>query len=151
MNPKGRDEEEEAIEEANEEEANNDNNEEALAEQEAIEDAELPDRIKLDIEMSFKGKDGKVVGRWFLSGFAASDERLYVTDTATVLGEAEDPPLNAFSFEDFSDDFQDRIYDYLDEMCVDDQLAQFARDYCRDYSTISSMHLFDTLKKLFSA
>ena len=129
-------EEEEALEEGQEE-----SNE--------IEKEKEP-KYRIDVQITFNDKNGEVAGKWFITGFSAPDERLYVTDVATSVGNKEEPPAHSFPLSEFPEGVQDRIYDYLDEIKVDDSLASFVRDYAEEQNSGTSIDFFKTMSKFMS-
>jgi len=103
----------------------------------------MPIKQSLQVEVAFSDKKSK----WVLGGFAGKDNRLYIEDmsiahqaekTETVDNASttnEPTPLEALPFESLSDELQDRIYDFLDEVHVDDQLAHFVKYYTAESET----------------
>ncbi len=60
--------------------------------------------------------------------------------------EAPEQSLDALPFESLTDELQDRIYDYLDEVAVDDQLAHFVKHYTAECETKSAVKFLENLK-----
>jgi len=103
----------------------------------------MPVKQTVQIEISFTDKKGK----WVLGGFAGKDNRLYIEDMSIAHGdEAPDQSLEALPFESLSDELQDRIYDFLDEVAVDDQLAHFVKYYTAESETKSAVRFLENLK-----
>jgi len=142
-----------------EEQDENYDDQEQGAEEGCVEDEDSRDLVErgdqrpaskqaLTIEIAFADKEGK----WVLSGFAGKDNRLYIEDMsishAKTKEEEDEESLEALPFETLSDDLQDRIYDLLDEVNVDDQLAHFVKQYCAEAETKSAIKFFENLKGL---
>jgi len=142
-----------------EEPEENYDDQEAEPEEGAAEDEDASDLVErgdqrpaskqaLTSEIAFGDKEGK----WILSGFAGKDNRLYIEDMsishAKTKEEEDEESLEALPFETLSDDLQDRIYDLLDEVNVDDQLAHFVKQYSLEAETKSAIKFFENLKGL---
>eukprot|EP01118_Nematostelium_gracile_P016347 TRINITY_DN6748_c0_g1_i1.p1 TRINITY_DN6748_c0_g1~~TRINITY_DN6748_c0_g1_i1.p1 ORF type:complete len:346 (-),score=107.31 TRINITY_DN6748_c0_g1_i1:102-1139(-) len=95
---------------------------------------ELPDREdfptkhSLEIDIRIEDRDGKPKGKLHLYGFAGLDDRLYINEMLCETGSTlTDDKKSYCVFDDLSDPMQDRIYDYLDELGVDDRMAHFVK------------------------
>lgn len=149
-----RDQDEDEDVEENDEDAEEDIDEDL--ENEDGKDEELSYKTNLNIEVQFKNKDGSHKGKWILSGFAGKDNRLYINDMGIDKTEpkavVEDPeseiPQNMVPFETLSDDMQDRLYDFLDEVGVDDQLAHFVKQYLIQAEVKQASNFLEELKNL---
>jgi len=117
----------------------------------------MPYKHNLHIEVAFKNPEGSVKGRWTLTGYAGKDNRLYISDMAINKGEvattedaegAEGAPLAMVPFETLSDDLQDRLYDFLDEIGVDDQLAHFVKQHLVEAEVKQASGFLQDLKDL---
>jgi len=96
---------------------------------------ELPDRENfpqkhsLEIDIRIADKQGKPKGKLHMYAFSGLDDRLYVNemlcenDVSVVTEEKKTYCV----FDDLSEAMQDRIYDYLDELGVDDRMAHFIK------------------------
>jgi len=101
---------------------------------------------------------GNVKGRWHMTGFAGEDNRLYVEEMRTVIGETgknaqgndaiED--VNPTIFDELNNDLQDRIYDFLDELSVDDRVAHYAKAYVVEYKNKTDIGFLNNLKTLMT-
>jgi len=108
--------------------------------------------------LTFLDKQGKPKGKWALNAFSGENDRLFVESMATPpetpqiptiekssaektvaaakpveLGEEEMEDYNVFEFDNMTQQFQDKVYDFLDVLGIDDQLAQFVRQYPSRY------------------
>jgi len=92
---------------------------------------DLPQKHSMEIDIRIQDKDGKQKGKLHLYGFAGLDDRLYINEMLCESGpEVAANPNEKKSyivFDDLSDPMQDRIYDYLDELGVDDRMAHFVK------------------------
>jgi hypothetical protein len=66
------------------------------------------------------------------------------------LGEEEMEDYNVFEFDNMTQQFQDKVYDFLDVLGIDDQLAQFVRQYPSRYESKSQIEFLQTIKKFMS-
>jgi len=125
-------------------------NEELVSKDEASAGA-IPVKQSVQIEVAFNDKKGK----WVLGGFAGKDNRLYIEDMSIAPSAEEatssEQSLEAIPFESLSDELQDRIYDYLDEVAVDDQLAHFVKYYTAECETKSAVKFLENLKDLMKS
>jgi len=127
-------EENEENEEVEDEEAEEEEGEEVAAYQSGSHTPPAPYKHNIQIEIAFKNTDGSTKGKWSMAGYAGKDNRLYITDMAVNKGDEPtqidpDIPTQMIPFETLSDDLQDRLYDFLDEVGVDDQMAHFVKQY----------------------
>jgi len=116
----------------------------------------MPIKQSIQVEVAFSDKKSK----WILGGFAGKDNRLYIEDMSiaqqpekveaaeSAVATNDAPPLEALPFESLSDELQDRIYDFLDEVHVDDQLAHFVKFYTAESETKSAVKFLQNLKEL---
>ncbi len=63
----------------------------------------------------------------------------------------EEGTLNSIEMEAFDEDMQDRIYDLLDTLHVDDNLADFVRQYAAQQAAHSSISFLNDLKAFLSS
>jgi len=90
---------------------------------------DFPQKHSLEIDIRIQDKQGKPKGKLHLYGFAGLDDRLYVNEMLCendVSVETEEKKTYCV-FDDLSEVMQDRIYDYLDELGVDDRMAHFVK------------------------
>jgi len=151
--------------------------EEDIDEEDGSEDLrdKKPRRKDFLIELTFLDKQGKPKGKWALNAFSGENDRLFVESMATPpetpqiptiekasaektvaaakpveLGEEEMEDYNVFEFDNMTQQFQDKVYDFLDVLGIDDQLAQFVRQYPSRYESKSQMEFLQTIKKFMS-
>jgi len=71
-------------------------------------------------------KEGKEKANFHITGFAGVDDRLYIQEM--ICGNGKETEESSYViFEDLSDGMQDRIYDWLDELGLDDRMAHFVK------------------------
>jgi len=121
----------------------------------------FPQKQAVNIEVAFSNKPLK----WILGGFAGKDNRLYIEDMSLateeqtkkmaetpvnpLLKESTAPPsVDAIPFESLADNLQDRIYDFLDEIGVDDQLAHFIKVYTVTAEAKTAVKFLENLKEV---
>jgi len=117
----------------------------------------FPQKQAVNIEVQFGSKPTK----WVLGGFAGKDNRLYIEDMSitteedhkkmaevTAANQSTAPSVDAIPFESLADNLQDRIYDFLDELAVDDQLAHFVKSYTMAAEAQSAVKFLENLKNL---
>jgi len=117
-----------------------------------------PKKHGLSINLIFHEGEGVVKGRWHLVGFAGEDNRLYVEEMRAVMGEVGKTAEGADAieevqptlFDELNNDLQDRIYDFLDELGVDDRVAHFAKAYVVEYKNRTDIGFLNTLKTLMT-
>lgn len=109
-------------------------------------------KLTIEVELAFYNKEGKIEGRWIFGGFSGRDNRLYISDMGTCEGEAEpsEIQLQSFPMNDFSEEMQDKIYDLLDELKLDDKLAAFIRQYVLQNASQSSVQFLQRVRKFMS-
>jgi len=86
------------------------------------------------------------------------DNRLYVEEMRAVMGEVGKTAegLDAIEevqptiFDELNNDLQDRIYDFLDELGVDDRVAHFEKAYLVEYKNKTDIGFLNTLKTLIT-
>jgi len=97
---------------------------------------ELPDRENfpqkhsLEIDIRLTDKIGNPKGILHIYGFAGLDDRLYVNEMlcdSDIKADTNLEKKSYINFDDLSDPMQDRIYDYLDELGVDDRMSHFIK------------------------
>jgi len=92
---------------------------------------DFPQKHSLEIDIRIQGKDAKLKGKLHLYAFAGLDDRLYINEMLCendVTGTETPADKKTYCvFDDLSDPMQDRIYDYLDELGVDDRMAHFVK------------------------
>lgn len=94
----------------------------------------LPRKHAVEIELTVQGKQkGQREGSFYLEGFAGVDNRLYLDEI--VVEKEGDEEASFCIFDDLSDEIQDRIYDYLDSLGVDDKLALFVKVMKFDFNS----------------
>jgi len=132
---------------------------------------ELPDREdfpmkhSLEIDIRIHDKKDQPKGNFHLYGFAGLDDRLYINEMLCQTGDVatlnltRNPSPSAVEkdadktycvFDDLSDAMQDRIYDYLDELGVDDRMAHFIKTTVmreKKESDIAFLHNFKQILK----
>lgn len=98
----------------------------------------LPAKHSLEIDIRINDKEGKPKGQIHMYGFAGLDDRLYINEMLSNVGPpkekkptpeniSEIDDINMVIFDDLSTAMQDRVYDYLDELGVDDKMAHFIK------------------------
>jgi len=99
----------------------------------------LPAKHSMEIDIRINDKEGKPKGQIHVYGFAGLDDRLYVNEMVSNVGAPKPAPkdeedeekqaedVSMVIFDDLSTVMQDRIYDYLDELGVDDRMAHFVK------------------------
>jgi len=89
----------------------------------------FPDKHSMEIDIRISDRDGNPKGILHMYGFAGLDDRLYINemicDSDIKTENLEKKSL--LTFDDLSDPMQDRIYDYLDELGLDDRMAHFVK------------------------
>jgi hypothetical protein len=137
----------------------------------------LPAKHSLEIDIRINDKEGKPKGQIHMYGFAGLDDRLYVNEMLTLVGTPKDlrplpvaqtkPQEQAQSqeqaktqpkepedegsmvvFDDLSTAMQDRIYDYLDELGVDDRMAHFIKVTVARERKESDIAFLNTFKEI---
>jgi len=118
----------------------------------------FPQKQSVNIEITFANKPLK----WILGGFAGKDNRLYIEDMSLATEEQTKkmadtnpmkdgiapPSVDAIPFESLADNLQDRIYDFLDEVAVDDQLAHFIKVYTVTAEAKVAVKFLENLKEV---
>jgi len=155
-NMKEEDEEEEAEEENEEEEGDDDSV-----------GGNKPKRKDYTLEVAFLDKQGKTKGRWSIQGFSGEDDRLFVDSLSLPPKEpksvkettsqgiqledfGDDETYSVFSFDEMSQEVQDKIYDFLDLLGADDQLAFFIRQYPVRFRNRAQTQFLEDLSKLLA-
>jgi len=90
---------------------------------------DFPQKHSLEIDIRIQDKQGVPKGKLHMYAFAGLDDRLYVNEMLCendVSVQTEEKKSYCV-FDDLSDAMQDRIYDYLDELGVDDRMAHFIK------------------------
>jgi len=109
----------------------------------------LPRKHAIQIELVVQGKQkGQKEGTFYLEGFAGVDNRLYL-DEMVVQKEGEQEASFCI-FDDLSDEIQDRIYDYLDSLGVDDKLALFVKQHVVRKKSESDVNFLKKFKQLIT-
>jgi len=152
----GRNEEEE--EEDVDEEQEDEDEEEIDGRENEGQESDLPYKTNIGVDVKFTNPDGSFKGRWLLHGFAGKDNRLYISDMAIVKDEnptvpskedEDTPPQHPMiPFDSLSDDMQDRLYDFLDEVGVDDRLANFVKNFLIQAEVKQANKFLEELKAL---
>jgi len=146
--------------------------EEDIDEEDGSEDLrdKKPSRKDFLIELTFTDKQGKPKGKWTLNAFSGENNRLFVETMATPpetrqipavekdsaekpaveVGEEETGDYNVFEFDNMTQQFQDKVYDFLDVLGIDDQLALFVRQYPTRYESKCQIEFLQTIKKFMS-
>jgi len=126
-----------------------------------------PRRKDFLIELTFLDKEAKSKGKWAINAFSGENDRLFIesmamppavtegtTEGTTTEGDEVKEGLNlqddynVFEFDKMTQSFQDKIYDYLDVVGVDDQLSHFIRQYPVRFENKSQLEFLQNLKKL---
>lgn len=139
---------EEEPEDADKEEEYEDDNvveaEENVEEGEAEEhEDDAPKEVGVDVHIQVADKSGKPKGEFVIRGFAGVDNRLYA-ESVEIDGAA---PLDWYALQD---DTQDRLYDLLDAVGVDDQLSLFVKQRVLIAEIDGEVSALESLKKLLS-
>jgi len=101
----------------------------------------------LELYLEYLGsKKGMLRGVWKFSCTAGEDNRLYI-DAMAVQHHGNDNP-EPVPFNELSPEFQDRVYDYMDTLNLDDKLALFAKQYVGHYSNNNQIELVSSIQKL---
>jgi len=141
--------EEDAQEEEEEEEDNPENQNEQEDPNKDISDLDLTSWIptqNFTVNISFRNKEGKVKGHWELVCYSGTDNRLYVHAMHTRKESEPESPDTVFLFDALEQDEQDKIYDFLDEIYVDDRLAHFVKYSVLESNRREDIRFFESLK-----
>jgi len=109
-------------------------------------------------DISILDKQGKPKGMVSLNGVAGSDGRLYVdmivctTDIPKALPGSQETVFDTnapqLEFDSLSQDMQDKIYDLLDEVGIDDSMAVFVQDYVEQSNSRVQREFMENMKKV---
>jgi len=101
----------------------------------------LPKRQDFVADIEFM-KKGKVKGTWRLYCFSGHQNRLYIDQMEVIDGAVEQPKnleetffnlahgeVKAYPFDTLTVETQDRIYDLMDKLGLDDQVSHFVKQY----------------------
>jgi hypothetical protein len=117
--------------------------------EEASEEDDGPVGFKhaLTAEINFLDNLGKFRGKWTMNGYAGEDQRLYI-DTMQIDG--KDGQSNKMNFDYLSHELQDKVYDLLDGLGIDDNLGKFTQDYVSHVSNVNDLTFLRGVKSLLS-
>jgi len=105
-------------------------------------------------EVSFTDKQGNFKGRVTFSGEVGGDCRLYINELQSSTSPKTDQDKDKFQptaiFERLSQDIQDRLYDLLDEVGIDDRLGSYIRYFADTYEDNNTIQVLENMKKIFS-
>jgi len=137
-------------EEGDEEEEEEEERENVIPLNEHPEFESLPRKHSLRIELTIhgKGKEKEKEGTFHLEGFSGIDNRLYINEI--LVEKTGDKEASHCVFDDLSDEIQDRIYDYLDSLEVDDKLALFVKQIVARKRSESDINFLKKFKQLIS-
>jgi len=87
----------------------------------------VPEKHSLEIDIRMEDKWGKEKGKFHMFSFAGVDDRLYINEMVCENDLQNGENKSLIHFDDLSDPMQDRIYDWLDELGLDDRMAHFVK------------------------
>jgi len=120
-------------------------------EQEDDGDKEAMKSLPFNATISFNDAQGAYKGRVVFGGEVGGDSRLYVNEIqSTTAPKTEKEAIPAAIFEKLSQDIQDRMYDLLDEVGVDDKMGSYIRHFANNYEDSNSISVLENLKKVLS-
>jgi len=109
-------------------------------------------------DIAILDKQGKTKGTFSFQGVAGSDGRLYVdmivctTDVPKAVPGSEETMFDSnapqLEFDSLSQDMQDKIYDLLDEVGIDDNMAVFVQDYVEQSTSRIQRDFMENMKKV---
>jgi len=111
--------------------------------------------ILFQAEIVFKDKsNGDTKGTMTVHGELATDSRLYVNQFSAVpksATENQEEKMPALAlFDRLNQDIQDRIYDLLDEIGIDDRMGEFVRHHTQVSEDLETIETLTNLNKLLS-
>jgi len=115
-----------------------------------VKSEEKPKSIIYRTELKFKNKEGEIKGAIMFTGEVGIDCRIYITDISAYEGTAPKNEGGLALFDRLGQDAQDKLYDLLDEVGVDDRMGSYMRfhvDSFEDRSTIEVMQLVQKILK----
>jgi len=130
--------------------------------QDEADQAEKPNTqsVPFGVDLAILGKEGEAKGTVTFVGEVGADCRVYINTVQAIQG-AQPVRTNKLDIEDFvhpsaefdrlSQDVQDRMYDLLDEIGVDDKMGSYIRYFVDTYETTNTVSVLDNLQKIFSS
>jgi len=119
---------------------------------------ELPDREdfptkhSMEVDIRVNDSKGNLKGILHLNGFAGLDDRFYVNEMTCEAAEMKEGKVedkkSLVTFDDLSDAIQDRIYDYLDELGVDDRMAHYVKTTVAREKKETDISFLNNLKEM---
>lgn len=111
--------------------------------------------LSLKADITFNNVDGTPKGVVSITGEVAADNRIYINQLQALplaQGQKFDkmPDLPFSMFEALSQDIQDRIYDLLDEVGIDDKMGSYIRFYSHTFEDRQSIAVLENINKIFS-
>lgn len=99
--------------------------------------------ITAEVKVTIVDKMNKEISSLALT-CSASDERFFIDTLYSADGQ------NAVHFEQFSDELQMKVYDYLESLKLDSKLGTFIFDYKRNYHSHKSVQVLRDLRQFVS-
>jgi len=133
-------------------------NEESSTDQELNEQINTSSKAKAypaEAHIVFLDKENHPKGTFTLSCEIGADNRVYINSLVSYPGpkkefkDNEDLPPTAI-FENLNQEVQDRMYDLLDEIGIDDRMGAYLRQYCNRYDERETIEVLSNLQKIFS-
>jgi len=122
--------------------------------EETNENGEAARAVPFEAEIIFKDKEGNPKGSVIFDGEVGVDCRVYVNVLQAVPGVIEKrenlDSVPTAEFDELGQDLQDRLYDLLDEVGVDDKMGSYIRYFCDTYQGKQSIRVLDNLQKILS-
>lgn len=114
-----------------------------------------PRPLTLRAEVTFNNMEGSPKGIMVINGEVSADNRIYINQLQALPVTSDKkvekiPDLPFSMFEGLSQDIQDRIYDLLDEVGIDDKMGSYIRFYSNTFEDRQSVSVLQNLNKIFS-
>eukprot|EP01114_Cavostelium_apophysatum_P017011 TRINITY_DN495_c0_g1_i1.p1 TRINITY_DN495_c0_g1~~TRINITY_DN495_c0_g1_i1.p1 ORF type:complete len:301 (-),score=80.84 TRINITY_DN495_c0_g1_i1:138-1040(-) len=121
--------------------------------------------LSFEAEIIFNDKQGEPKGGFILTGEVGEDCRVYVNDLQASTDikkhminsrqseeESKKQPkvLPVATFDKLNQDFQDRVYDLLDEVGIDDKMGSFIRYHADTFEDKQSVEVMENIRKILS-
>jgi len=111
--------------------------------------------VTFEASITFNNKQGEPKGKVLLAGEVAADCRIYVSEIQAhkdlVASEDKETMFPTARFETLTQDFQDRMYDLLDEVGIDDKMGTFVRYYADSYLDKQTIKVMENFKDILSS